>query len=100
MLLTAIFAFCSLAQITNSRFTTYSGSIATLLLFFAPIIWYILLPSGGTYTSLEAVEDFFFFEESQFATNFDLAFNRVICHPMPIFDYNDGYGLSTQISQK
>ena len=71
MLLTAVFAFCSLAQITNSRFTTYSGSAATFLLFFAPIIWYILLPSGGTYTSLEAVEDFFFFEESQFSTNFD-----------------------------
>ena len=71
MLLTAVFAFCSLAQITNSRFTTYSGSAATFLLFFAPIIWYILLPSGGTYTSLEALEDFFFFEESQFSTNFD-----------------------------
>ena len=35
MLLTAVFAFCSLAQITNSRFTTYSGSAATFLLFFA-----------------------------------------------------------------
>ena len=71
MLITAIFAFCSLAQITNSRFTTYSGSVATLFLFFAPIIWYILLPSDGTYTSLEIVEAFFFFDESQFATNFD-----------------------------
>ena len=71
MLITAIFAFCSLAQITNSRFTTYSGSVATFFLFFAPIIWYILLPSDGTYTSLEIVEAFFFFDESQFATNFD-----------------------------
>ena len=71
MLATAIFAFCSLAQITNSRFTTYSGLVATFFLFFAPIIWYILLPSDGTYTSLETVEAFFFFEESQFATNFD-----------------------------
>ena len=71
MLVTAIFAFCSLAQITNSRFTTYSGSVATFFLLFAPIIWYILLPSGGSYTSLEALEDFFFFDESQFTTNFD-----------------------------
>ena len=29
MLLTAILCFCSLAQITNSRFTTYSGAIGT-----------------------------------------------------------------------
>ena len=72
MLLTAILCFCSLAQITNSRFTTYSGAIGTFLLLFAPIIWFILLPSGGTYTDMDLVaEFFFFFDESVFATDFE-----------------------------
>ena len=70
MLTTAIFAFCSLAQITNSRFTTYSGAVATFFLFFAPIIWFILLPSDGTYASPDVTRDFFFIGESNPATNF------------------------------
>ena len=71
MLLTVIFSFCSLAQITNSRFTTYSGCVATFFLFFAPIIWFILLPSDGTYSSQNLLEQYLFLEQSDFATNFD-----------------------------
>ena len=72
MFLTAILCFSSLAQITNSRFTTYSGAIGTFLLFFAPIMWFILLPSDGTYTDMDLVaEFFFFFDESVFATDFE-----------------------------
>ena len=71
MFLTVIFSFCSLAQITNSRFTTYSGLVATLFLFFAPIIWFILLPSDGSYTNLDLVEEYSFFEQSDLMANFD-----------------------------
>ena len=46
MLLTAVFAFCSLAQITNSRFTTYSGSAATFLLFFAILYFFAVLDTS------------------------------------------------------
>ena len=72
MFITAILCFCTLAQITNSRFTTYSGSVATFFLFFAPIVWFILLPSGGTYTDQTAMNDFgFFFGESVFVMDFE-----------------------------
>lgn len=72
MLLTAILCFCSMAQITNSRFTTYTGTVGTILLFFAPIMWFILLPSNGTYTDPDLVAEFFFFiDVSAFATNFE-----------------------------
>ena len=72
MFITAILCFCTLAQITNSRFTTYSGSVATIFLFFAPIVWFILLPSGGTYTDQAAMNDFgFFFGESVFVMDFE-----------------------------
>jgi len=71
MFLTVIFSFCSLAQITNSRFTTYSGMVATLFLFFAPIIWFILLPSDGSYTNLDLVDEYSFFEQSDLMANFD-----------------------------
>ena len=71
MFLTVIFSFCSLAQITNSRFTTYSGLVATLFLFFAPIIWFILLPSDGSYTNLDLIDEYSFFEQSDLMANFD-----------------------------
>jgi len=71
MFVTVIFSFCSLAQITNSRFTTYSGMVATLFLFFAPIIWFILLPSDGSYTNLDLVDEYSFFEQSDLMANFD-----------------------------
>ena len=71
MFVTVIFSFCSLAQITNSRFTTYSGLVATLFLFFAPIIWFILLPSDGSYTNLDLVDEYSFFEQSDLMANFD-----------------------------
>ena len=71
MFLTVIFSFCSLAQITNSRFTTYSGLVATLFLFFAPIIWFILLPSDGSYTNLDLIDEYSFFDQSDLMANFD-----------------------------
>ena len=71
MFLTAILCFSSLAQITNSRFTTYSGAIGTFLLFFAPIMWFILLLSDGTYTDMDLWLSFSSLM-SQFCNRFEL----------------------------
>ena len=49
--ITAILCLYSLAQIAPTRLTMISGGISSILLFLTPVVWFILLPSDGTYYS-------------------------------------------------
>ena len=53
--ITAILCLCSLAQITPSRPTMISGGISSVLLFMTPVVWFILLPSDGTYSNIDVL---------------------------------------------
>ena len=53
--ITAILSLCSLAQIAPSRPTILSGGISSALLFFTPVVWFILLPSDGTYSNINVL---------------------------------------------
>jgi hypothetical protein len=54
-LITAIICLCSLAQITSSRPLIISGTISSILLFFTPIVWFILLPSDSSYSNIDVL---------------------------------------------
>ena len=72
-IITAILCFCSLAQILPSRPTLLAGGISAAMLFFTPIVWFILLPSDGTYTNGDMLGSaaFFFDGEPELPINFD-----------------------------
>ena len=53
--ITAILCLCSLAQIAPSRPTMISGGISSVLLFMTPVVWFILLPSDGTYSNIDVL---------------------------------------------
>jgi len=67
IIITAILCLCSLAQIVPSRPTLLAGGISSALLFFAPIFWFLLLPSDGTYSN-----DSIFHESSWLVENLEL----------------------------
>ena len=53
LFLTAALCTGSLGHITNSRLTTMAGSVSAGLTVLTPIVWYILLPSSGTYAYVD-----------------------------------------------
>ena len=53
--ITAILCLCSLAQIVPSRPTMISGGISCVLLLMTPVVWFILLPSDGTYSNIDVL---------------------------------------------
>lgn len=53
--ITAILCLCSLAQIAPTRLTMISGGFSSVLLFLTPIVWFILLPSDGTYSNINVL---------------------------------------------
>ena len=48
---TAILCLCSLAQVLSSRPVLVAGGVSTGFLLLTPVIWFILLPSNGTYAN-------------------------------------------------
>jgi hypothetical protein len=53
--ITAILCLYSLAQIAPTRLTMISGGISSILLFLTPVVWFILLPSDGTYSNINVL---------------------------------------------
>ena len=48
---TAILSLCSLTQVLSSRPVLVAGGVSTGFLLLTPVIWFILLPSNGTYAN-------------------------------------------------
>ena len=53
LFLTVTLCIGSLGKITNSRLTTMVGSVSAGLTVLTPVVWYILLPSSGTYAYVD-----------------------------------------------
>lgn len=71
LFLTAAFSAGSLGQITNSRLTTLSGTFSAVITMLAPIVWYVLLPSSGTYAYVDDSLFGFLFGSEQYTIGFE-----------------------------
>ena len=71
LLLTAALCVGSLGQITNSRLTTLSGGFAASITMLAPIVWYVLLPSSGTYAYVDDSLFGFLFASEEYTVTFE-----------------------------
>ena len=71
LFLTAILSAGSLGQITNSRLTTLSGAFSAIITMLAPIVWYVLLPSNGTYAYVDDSLFGFLFSSDEYTVAFE-----------------------------
>ena len=71
LFLTAAFSAGSLGHLTNSRLTTLSGTFSAVITTFAPIVWYLLLPSSGMYTYEDDSFFGFLFGSEQYMVGFE-----------------------------
>ena len=71
LFLTAALSVASLGQITNSRLTTLSGGFAASTTMLAPIVWYVLLPSSGTYAYVDDSLFGFLFASEEYTVSFE-----------------------------
>ena len=71
LFLTAILSAGSLGQITNSRLTTLSGAFSAIITMLAPIVWYVLLPSSGTYAYVDDSLFGFLFSSDEYTVAFE-----------------------------
>ena len=71
LVLTAALSVGSLGQLTNSRLTTLSGGFAASITMLAPIVWYVLLPSSGTYAYVDDSLFGFLFASEEYTVTFE-----------------------------
>ena len=71
LVLTAALSVGSLGQVTNSRLTTLSGGFAASITMLAPIVWYVLLPSSGTYAYVDDSLFGFLFASEEYTVTFE-----------------------------
>jgi len=71
LFLTAALSVASLGQITNSRLTTLCGGFAASTTMLAPIVWYVLLPSSGTYAYVDDSLFGFLFASEEYTVTFE-----------------------------
>ncbi|MEC8398047.1 MAG: hypothetical protein VXZ34_00515, partial [Candidatus Thermoplasmatota archaeon] len=71
LFLTAALSVASLGQITNSRLTTLCGGFAASTTMLAPIVWYVLLPSSGTYAYVDDSLFGFLFALEEYTVTFE-----------------------------
>lgn len=71
LVLTAALSIASLGQVTNSRLTTLSGGFAASTTMLAPIVWYLLLPSSGTYAYVDDSLFGFLFSTEEYTVTFE-----------------------------